>query len=253
MSNTKVMKRKDVERESPPHPDSSDDELPPNVGNGDLLGEELLHVHEKCDDLIAQIKALNQAAGETELAAEISPFVTPELMTLVFTPIQEKAQAADTVSQNLKCYLTQNVVVDTNTNLGQLCGETTKKPPPIEVNVIINEAGVWQPLKSIGAMLNELSKSSSVSSEISESNIMVDTPVYNQCLVDMTCEKKQPMVKAKGLADLKAVEEAKKKGVGHGDGGAVHPVTMVPSGRGRGCAPSSAKSGKGVPGKGESH
>ena len=31
------------------------------------------------------------------------------------------------------------------------------------------------------------------------------------------------------------------------------PVTMVSSGRGRGCAPSSAKSGKGVPRKGESH
>ena len=41
--------------------------------------------------------------------------------------------------------------------------------------------------------------------------------------------------------------------MGHGDGGAVPPVTTVPSGRGRGCAPSSVKSGKGVPGKGESH
>ena len=69
----------------------------------------------------------------------------------------------------------------------------------------------------------------------------------------MTHEKKQPKVKAKGLAALKAVEEAKKKGMGHGDGGAVPPVTTAPSGRGRGCAPSSVKSGKGVPGKGESH
>ena len=253
MPNTKVMKRKDVERETSPHSDSSDDELPPNVGNGDLVGEELLHVHEKCDYLMAQIKALNQAAGETELAAEISPFVTLELITPVVTPIQEKAQATNTVSQNLKCYLTQNVVVDTNTDLGQLCGETTKKPLPIEVNVVIDEAGVQQPLKSIGAMLNELSKASSVSSVISESNIMVDTPVYNQCLVDMTREKKKPKVKAKGLAALKAVEEAKKKGIGHGDGGAVPSATMVPSSRGRGCAPSFAKSGKGVPRKGESH
>ena len=87
MPNTKVMKRKDVERESPSHPDSSDDELPPNVGNGDLV-EELVHVHEKCDHLMAQIQALNQAAGETELAAEISTFVTPELMTPVVTPVQ---------------------------------------------------------------------------------------------------------------------------------------------------------------------
>ena len=143
-------------------------------------------------------------------------------------------------------------VVDTNTDLGQLCGETTKKLLLIEVNIVIDKAGIWQPLKSIGEMLNELPKASSVSSEISESNIMVDTPVYNRCLVDMTCEKKQPKVKAKGLAALKAVEEAKNKGVGHGDGGATPPVTMVSSGRGRGCAPSSV-SGKGVPRKGKSH
>ena len=126
MPNTKVTKRKDVERESLPHPDSSDDELPPNVGNGNLVEEELVHVHEKCDHLMAQLKALNQAVGETELAAEISPFVTPDLITPVVTPIQEKAQATNAVSQNLECYLTQNVVVDTNTDLGQLCGETTK-------------------------------------------------------------------------------------------------------------------------------
>ena len=125
--------------------------------------------------------------------------------------------------------------------------------PPIEVNIVIDEAGIWQPLKSIGEMLNELPKASSVSSEISESNIMVDTPVYNQCLVDMTHEKKQPKVKAKGLAALKAVEEAKKKGMDHGDGGEAPPATTVPGGRGRGHAPSSAKSGKGVPGQGESH
>ena len=250
MPNTKVMKRKDVERESPPHPNSSDDELPPNVGNGDLV-EELVHVHEKCDDLMAQLKALNQAAGETESAVEISPFVTPELITPVVTPRQEKAQATNAVSQNLECYPTQNVVVETNTDLGQLCGVTTKKLLPIEVNIVIDKAGIWQPLKSIGEMLNEFPKVSS--GEISESNIMVDTPVYNQCLADMTHEKKQPMVKAKGLAALKAVGEAKKKGVGHGDGGAASPVTTVPSGRGRGRAPSSAKSGKGVPRKGESH
>ena len=93
-----MTKRKDVERESPPHPDSSDDELPPNVGNGNLVEEELVHVHEKCDHLMAQLKALNQAAGETELAAEISPFVTPELIIPVITPIQEIAQTANTVS-----------------------------------------------------------------------------------------------------------------------------------------------------------
>ena len=44
---------------------------------------------------------------------------------------------------------------------------------------MIDKAGIWQPLKLIGEMLNELPKAGSVSSEISESNIMVDTPVYN--------------------------------------------------------------------------
>ena len=69
----------------------------------------------------------------------------------------------------------------------------------------------------------------------------------------MTCEKRQPKVKTKGLAALKAVEEAKEKGMGHGDGGVAPPATTAPSGRGRGCAPSSVKSGKGVPRKGKSH
>ena len=58
-------------------------------------------------------------------------------MTPVVTPVQEKAQATDAVSQNLECYLTQNVVVDTNTDLGQLCGEITKKPLLIAVNIVI--------------------------------------------------------------------------------------------------------------------
>ena len=182
------------------------------------------------------------------MAAKFSPFVTPELITPVITPIQEIAQAADAVSQNLECYLTSQNVVDTNTDLGQLCGETTKKPLPIEVNIVIDKTGIWQPLKSIGEMLDKLPKASSVSSDISESNIMVDTPVYNRCLVDMTHEKKQPKVKAKGLAALKAVEEAKKKGVGHGDGGAAPPAMTAPSSRGRGHAPSYV-SGKGVPRK----
>ena len=94
-------------------------------------------------------------------------------------------------------------------------------------------------MRSTGEMLDKLPKASSVSSEISESNIVVDTPVYNRCLVDMTHEKKQPKVKAKSLAALKAVEEAKKKGIGHGDGGAAPPAPAAPSGRGRGCTPTS--------------
>ena len=69
----------------------------------------------------------------------------------------------------------------------------------------------------------------------------------------MTHVKKQPKVKTKGLAALKAVEEAKKNGVGHGDGGAAPPAPTAPSGNGRGHAPTSTTSGKGVPRKGESH
>ena len=146
MANTKLTKRKEERDTQQVESDSdSESELPQNQDNGDLEVDDLSHVHNKCDDLMAQLKALNQAAGETELAAEISPFVTPELITHVTTPIQEIAQTANTVSQNLEHYLTQNVVVDTNTNLGlegQLCGETVEMSPPIEVNIMIDEAGV---------------------------------------------------------------------------------------------------------------
>ena len=80
MANTKRTKRKDVEGESSPHPDSdSRDKLPQNEGNGDLVIDSLIHVHEKCDSLMDQIKALNQATGETEVPKKVSPFVTLEL------------------------------------------------------------------------------------------------------------------------------------------------------------------------------
>ena len=183
MANTKRTKRKDVEGESSPHPDSdSGDELPQNEGNGDLVIDSLIHVHEKCDSLMAQIEALNQAAGETEVPKKVLPFVTPELVTPVITPVQENIQVVTPVTQSLEQYLTQNVVNmvnDTNTDLeteGQLNGEIVKNPPPIEVNIVIDEAGIWQPSKSIGEMLDKLPKS--VSSEISEINIIVSTPVY---------------------------------------------------------------------------
>ena len=74
---------------------------------------------------------------------------------------------------------------DTNTDLeteGQLNGETVKNPPPIEANIVIDEAGIWQPSKSIGEMLDKLPKS--VCREISETNIIVSTPVYEQCFAD---------------------------------------------------------------------
>ena len=61
------------------------------------------------------------------------------------------------------------MVNDTNTDLeteSQLSGEVVKNPPPIEVNIVIDEAGIQQPSKSIGEMLDKLPKS--VSSEISD-------------------------------------------------------------------------------------
>ena len=183
MANTKRTKRKDVEGESSPHPDSdSSNELPQNEGNGDLVTDSLIHVHEKCDSLMAQIKALNQAAGEAEVPKKVSPFITPELVTLVITQVQEDIQVITPVTQSLEQYLTQNavdMVDDTNTDLeteGQLNGEIIKNPSPIEVNIVIDETGIRQPLKSIGEMLDELPKS--VGSEISEMNIIVSTPVY---------------------------------------------------------------------------
>ena len=183
MANTKRTKRKDVEGESSPHPDSdSGDELPQNEGNGDLVINSLIHVHEKCDSLMAQIEALNQATGETEVPKKVSPFMTLELVTPVITPVQENIQVITPVTQSLEQYLTQNdvnMVYDTNTDLeieGQLNDEIVKNPPPIEVNIVIDEAGIRQPSKSIGGMLDKLPKS--VSSEISETNIIVSTPVY---------------------------------------------------------------------------
>ena len=176
MANTKRMKRKDVEGESSPHPDSdSEDKLPQNEGNGDVVINSLIHIHEKCDSLLDQIKALNQAGGGTEVPKEVTPFVTLELVTPVITPVQE-IQIVTLVTQSLEQYLTQNVVDivdDTNTE-GQLNGKIVRNS--IEANIVIDEAGIWQPSKSIGEMLNKLP--GGVSSEISEMNIIVSTPVY---------------------------------------------------------------------------
>ena len=59
----------------------SEPELPLNQGNGDMVEEsdELAHIHEKCDNLMAQLKALNQAAVNMSTASAVStsPFVTP--------------------------------------------------------------------------------------------------------------------------------------------------------------------------------
>ena len=99
MANTKLTKRKEEGNTQQVESGSdSESELPQNQGNGDLVVDDLSHVHNKCDDLMAQLKALNQAAGETELAAEISPFVTPELITTVITVITRN-------SSNSQCCL----------------------------------------------------------------------------------------------------------------------------------------------------
>ena len=83
-----------------------------------------------------------------------------------------------------------------------------KNPPPIEVNIVIDEAEIRQPSKSIGEMLDELPKS--VSSEISETNIIVSTPVYERCFADMKT-KKTPKFKQRVLSEAEEVEQ---KGVG---------------------------------------
>ena len=161
-----------------------------------------------------QIKALNQAAGETEVPKKVSPFVTLELVTPVITPVQENIQVGTPVTQSLEQYLTQNavnMVDDTNTDLeteGQSNGKIVRNSPSIEMNIVIDDAGIWQPLKSIGEMLSELPES--VSSEISEMNIIVSTPVYEQCFADMKM-KKTPEFKQKALSE---VEEVEWKGIG---------------------------------------
>ena len=109
MANTKRTKRKEVEGEPSPQPDSdSRGKLPQNEGNGDIVVDSLIHVHEKCNSLLDQIRALNQAAGGTEVPKEVTPFVTPELVTPVITPVQESqivtpvTQSPGTVS-NTEC------------------------------------------------------------------------------------------------------------------------------------------------------
>ena len=213
MANTKRTKRKDMEGETFPNPDSdSGDELPQNEGNGDLVVNSLIHVHEKCNSLLDQIRALNQATGETGVPEKVSPFVTPELVTPVITLVQENIQVITPVTQSLEQYLTQNVVDmvdDTNTDLeveGQLNGKIVRNS--IETNIVIDEAGIWQPLKSIGEMLNELPKS--ISSEILKMNIVVSTPVYERCFADMKM-KKTLEFKQKALSEAEEVEQ---KGVG---------------------------------------
>ena len=126
---------------------------------------------------------------------------------------------------------------------------------PVEANVVTNEAGVCQPIKSIGEMLEELPKSRKRNDHILESNIIVSTPVFDQCVSDFSMKTKQtPTFKKQELRLIEEAEKAAKerqKGVGQGDGGAVPPVGTVPgdgASQGRGRALTYAKP-TGVPGK----
>ena len=91
MANTKITKRKNCANTTQMDSDSdSGPELPLNQGNGDMVDEsdELAHI-EKCDNLMAQLKALNQAAVNmsTVFAVSTSPFVTP-----IITPVQSNVE-----------------------------------------------------------------------------------------------------------------------------------------------------------------
>ena len=72
MANTKLTKRKEEGNTQQVESDSdSEAELPQNQGNGDLVGD-LSHVHNKCDDLMAKLKALNQAAEDIPVKGAIT-------------------------------------------------------------------------------------------------------------------------------------------------------------------------------------
>ena len=131
MANTKLTKRKE---EGDAQPDGSgsdsDSELPQNQGNGDLV-DDLSHVHDKCDSLMAKLKALNQAAVNLPTASVVntSPFVSP-IITPIHPDMSTKVQtekseevATDAVSDELTNYLTGGLV-PTNPVVVENLGET---------------------------------------------------------------------------------------------------------------------------------
>ena len=241
MANTKLTKRKNCANTMQMDSDSdSEPELPLNQGNGDMVEEsdELAHIHEKCDNLMAHLKALNQGAVNMSTASAVSasPFVTPVIMpvqgnievgTISFKCPSEVATRADAVSDSLINYLTntedvvvENVVEVENVNVSNEGVQLT------ETNVIINEAGVRQPQKSINEMLDELPKGNLRNRHIKESNIIVSTPVFDNIVCSM---------KAKKTAEFKEEEfqrqeaRAQRKGVGHGAGSTQEERKSAPS------------------------
>ena len=162
MVNTKLTKRKNCVNTTQTDSDSdSEPELPLNQGNGNMVEEsdELAYVHEKCDNLMAQLKALNQAAVNMTAASAVStsPFVTPVIMPVQgnievrttsskFCP-SEVATTADAVSESLINYLTntEDVVVENvvkNAVEIENVNVSNEGVQLMETNVIINEAGV---------------------------------------------------------------------------------------------------------------
>ena len=218
----------------------SEPELPLNQGNGDMVEEsdELAHIHEKCDNLMAQLKALNQVAVNMTAASAVStsPFVTPVIMPVQgnievgttsskFCP-SEVATTADAVSESLINYLTntEDVVVE---NVVENVNVSNEGVQPMEANIVINEAGVQQPQKSIGEMLDELPKGNLRYKHIKESNIIVSTPVFDNIVCSMKT-KKTTEFKEKELQKQEA--KAQKKGVGHGAGKIQDEGTPAPGG-----------------------
>ena len=224
----------------------SEPELPLNQGNGDMVEEsdELAYVHEKCDNLMAQLKALNQVAVNMTAASAVStsPFVTPVIMPVQgnievrttsskFCP-SEVATTADAVSESLINYLTntEDVVVENvveNAVEIENVNVSNEGVQLIETNVIINEAGVQQPQKSIGEMLDELPKGNLRNKHIKESNIIVSTPVFDNIICSMKT-KKTAEFKEKELQKQEA--RAQKKGVGCGAGSTQEERKPAPSG-----------------------
>ena len=86
MANTKITKRKHGANTAQVDSDSDlEPELPLNQGNGDMVEESDELAYDKCDNLMAQLKALNQAAVNISTASAVS---TSPFVTLIETPMQ---------------------------------------------------------------------------------------------------------------------------------------------------------------------
>ena len=258
MANTKITKRKHSANAAQADSDSdSEPELPLNQGNGDMVEESDELAHDKCDNLVAQLKALNQAAVNISTASAVStsPFVTPivtpvqgniEVGTISSKCLSEAATTADAVSESLINYLTntEGVVVE---NVVENVSVSNEGVQPVETNVIINEAGVQQPQKSIGEMLDELPKGNSRNKHIEESNITVSTPVFDHIACSMKT-KKTAEFKERDLQRC----EGREKGVGRGAGKIPDEGKSAPGeGRGWGVPRFSSKA-VAIPGKAQS-